>query len=443
MVAGITLFFLLFRWAYINWLFPIFAYYGFDYNVPPAKYLALACICSVLPSLWMPMEVNRPSHLTYWLLYLTVFIPSMIVPLFVRLSEPPDVARLILVLFFGFAIIGLSYLFPIHRVRSVSQPKSLFWYGFSFLTVVCGAMALISLRGNIHFVTFSEIYDVRDAAKDLNSGPLINYSLMWLYGAINPFLLAWGLFYKRAGFFIAGTLGQLLVYSGFGTKASLLSIVFIVGLYLVFKIGKAPFALKLTWAVVSLFVVLCTTYLLTGQEPGLVLFSLLFLVVFRSFGLAGLLTGQYFNFFHYNPVTHFSHLKGISLLVHYPFHYPLGTEIGYYYYNPLVDTTAHFWATDGIAAFGLPGILLISAIGSFVFWSIDSLTQRHDPRFAGLAIFYATYSLANLSIFTTLLSGGLGLSIVLLYFAPSQTSAVVAAPLKQLRTTVRSYTGRS
>ena len=171
LVAGITLFFLLFRWAYINWLFPIFAYYGFDYNVPPAKYLALACICSVLPSLWMPMEVNRPSHLTYWLLYLTVFIPSMIVPLFVRLSEPPDVARLILVLFFGFAIIGLSYLFPIHRVRSVSQPKSLFWYGFSFLTVVCGAMALISLRGNIHFVTFSEIYDVRDAAKDLQFGP--------------------------------------------------------------------------------------------------------------------------------------------------------------------------------------------------------------------------------------------------------------------------------
>jgi hypothetical protein len=430
LVVGVILFVLILRWAYINWLSLIFGYYGFTYTVPPDRYLALAFICSVLPSLWMPMEVTRPSQLGYWVLYLTVFIPSMVIPLFVQLSELPSIARLIATLFVGFAILGSSYLFPLRQPRPTRQGQSVFWYGFALLIIICGGTAFLTLRNNIHLVSFSEIYDVRDAASEMSTGPLTNYSVMWLYGAINPFLIAWGLFYKRPSFFIAGALGQLLVYSSFGTKASLLSVVFILGLYLLFRIGKAPFALKLTWVIVAFFALLCGAYIFSGEEPGLILFGLLFLVFFRSFGLAGLLTGQYLNFFQHNPFTHYSHLKIVDLFVRYPFHYPLGTEIGYYYYNPLVDTTAHFWATDGIAALGLPGILLISIIGAVVFWCIDSFTQHQDPRLAGLATFYATYSLANLSMFTTFLSGGLGLLILLLYFAPLQPRSAFKVRLK-------------
>jgi hypothetical protein len=111
-------------------------------------------------------------------------------------------------------------------------------------------------------------------------------------------------------------------------------------------------------------------------------------------------------------------LKVANWLVHYPYHYPLGTEIGYYFYGTLVDTTAHFWATDGLAALGLPGILLVSALCAFLFWIVDSATARHDPRLAGLVTFYAIYSLANLSLFTTFLSGGLGLLVLLLHLLP-------------------------
>jgi hypothetical protein len=64
---------------------------------------------------------------------------------------------------------------------------------------------------------------------------------------------------------------------------------------------------------------------------------------------------------------------------------------------------------------------------ALLFWVIDSLAQRHEPRLAALVIFYAVYSLANLSLFTTFLSGGLGLLMVLLYLLPPQP----AAPLKE------------
>ncbi len=282
-------------------------------------------------------------------------------------------------------------------------------------------------------MSFADIYEVRDASIDLG-GTLSTYPLMWLYGAIDPLLLGYGLFYKRPWIFVIGALGQVLVYSCFGTKASLLSVVFVLGIYSLLKFRKFPFALNFTWSIVVLFAVLCLSLLNSEGEPNALLFGMLFLVFFRSFGLAGLLTGQYHYFIQRNPLTYYSHIKGVSYLIHYPFQYPLGTQVGYYFYFPLVDTTAHFWATDGLAALGLPGIIVASIFCVFVFWLIDSVAQKHDPMFAALAIFYATYSLANLSLFTTLLSGGLALLILLLYLMPSEKELAFSASLVRAET---------
>ena len=51
---------------------------------------------------------------------------------------------------------------------------------------------------------------------------------------------------------------------------------------------------------------------------------------------------------------------------------------------------------------------------------IDSVSQKHDPRLAALVLSYAVYNLGNLSVFTSLLSGGMGLLVVFLYFMPAQ-----------------------
>lgn len=418
LVLGVIAFVALFQWAYINWLSPSFAFYGFEYYEAPRKYLALAWLCSVVPTFWMPLKITRPTQLAYWVLYLTVVIPSMFITLFVQLNELPKVGLLIFTFFVAFAITGASYICPLYNFRISPLRSSVFWRYFAVVAGACFIWVAVAFRGNMHLVSFSEIYDLRNAAADMGSSTL-NYSLMWLYGAINPFLISWGLYFRRRLLFAIGASGQLLVYCTLGTKASLLSIAFILGIYLLFRVGTLPFGLKLTWSIVALFAALCLGYACLGGD-GEVLALLLFLVFFRSFGLAGLLTAQYYNFFQSNPYTYYSHIKIINLFVHYPFNYPLGTEIGYYYYNPLVDTTAHFWATDGIAALGLPGVLLASAVCAFVFWLVDSASRRQDAKFAALAIFFATYNLANLSLFTTFLSGGLGLLILFLCFAPPQ-----------------------
>ncbi len=412
-----------FQWMYVHYLYPMFDYFGYDYNPPGLGYLMLSWILSIVPSLWMPVKLARPSHLAYWVLYITVFIPSMFVPLFAGLNPPTEVSVLMVTLFVGFAIVGANYLLPLFRLRPHKLNLRLFWRGFGCIAVVLTIWLVFVFRHHIQIVSFEDVGDLRDAANDISEGSSVNYAFMLLTGAINPFLMGYGLYSKRRWMFLAGALGELLVYGVGGGKSAILSILFIPGLYLLTKKSRLRFGPKLVLAALTLLVVPCLSYALSGYDPGPLHAIVLFVVLMRTLSIGGLATAQYHDFFMRNPLTYYSHIKGVSWFVNYPYKYPVGQEIGVAYAGTTgLDATAHFWATDGIGGLGLPGILLMSVLCALVFWVLDSAAQRHDPRLAALVSSFAALNLANISIFTTLLSGGLGLLILLLYLMPEESA---------------------
>ena len=417
LLLGLVVFVACMQWCYINWLSLKFDFYGFEYTPPGVAYLILAWVLSLVPGLWMPLSLSRPSQLVYWMLYLTVFIPSMFIPLFVRLNEPPKISGLMLTLFVGFAICGTSYLFPLRTFRTPNLKKAKFWGLLGFLTVTFSLVVISAYHSTMRLVSFEDIYELRN--ESIDKGALVNYSTMWLYGAFYPLLVGWGLYYKRIWLFLAGTAGQVLIYASFGTKASLLSVVFAVMFYFLFRFGSFPFGSKLTWGVAVLFLIVCLSVAFVDEIYPLQ-FVTASLVSMRTFGLPGLLTAQYYYFIQANPFTYYGHVKGLSLLIHNPYQDLLGTVVGYYFYFPLIDATAHLWATDGLAALGLPGVLLISGVCAFVFWLLDSATQKHDPRLVALVITYGAMNICSIGFFTTLLSGGLALLILLLYLTPPE-----------------------
>ncbi len=430
LVLGVVIYVACLQWMYINWVNPTFAYFGFDYNPPGRAYLALAWVLSVLPSLWMPLAIARPSQLAYWVLYSTVFIPCMFVPLYAGLSEPSKVAWLMLTLFAGLGITGLSYLFPLLSFRPPHLRSRRFWFGFGIFASAVTLWVIVAFRGQFRIVSFSDIYDVRNAADDVMAGTLLNYPLMWLYGAINPFLMGWGLYHKKIGYFLAGSFGQLIVYGVLGTKASVLSIFFTAGFYFLLRGNRWPFGVKLTWSLAVLVGGLYLFFVAAHQDPDFFLWAVLSVVIMRMLSLPALATAQYHGFLENHPHTYFSHVKGISWLIHYPYgNISVGAAVGDYYYNDFrMDQTNHFWSSDGLASFGLPGVLLISVFCALVFWVLDSVAKQHDPRLAALLISYAAYNLANGPLFTTLLSGGLGLLMVILYLMPREQSEVSRKP---------------
>jgi O-antigen polymerase len=411
----VGLYIALFQWVYVEYLFPTFGYLGFGFNAPSPGYLLLGWALALSPCLWIPLRLTRPSQLAYWVLYISVFVPSMFVPLYAEMEPDREIATMMLVFFMGFLVMGLSYRLPLWRTRALHLPARALWrvLGAVFALLVVLLMAVFG--DHLHFVSFNDVYDLRDAANDITN-PFADFAYMLLTGAVSPFFMGYGLFYRRRGLFLAGAAGQLLVYCVGGTKGSILSIVFISGMYLLLRVRRISFALVFSLSCLALLALFAGAYLAAGKEPGVALSVALFVVFSRTLGMGGLLTAQYYDFFQSNPFTYWSHLKIVNWFVHYPYQYPVGQELGLAYVGTTrLDATTHFFATDGIEAAGLPGLFLIALFCAFVFWVLDSAAQKHDPRLAALVTTYAAYNLANISIFTALLSGGLGLLTLLLY----------------------------
>lgn len=419
-VFGILSYVALFNWMYRHYLYEMWDYFGYEYTPLDARFLLLAWILSVAPSFWMPMKLSRASQLIYWILYFFVIIPSMFVPLYISLSPRSEVIVLMLTLYAGFLVAGSSYLLPLLRIHPPQISRRFFSQGFGLLALGLMAWVIVVFRNNLHFVSFQNVYDLRDSADDLAEGSIVNYGFMSLTGAINPFLMGWGLWHRRKWIFIIGAMGQILVYSALGTKSSILSVLFLPCIYLLLRKERLPFAVKLTWSAVVVLAGLCVSYVvLKGHDPGSIQTFILSVVFQRTMSSGGLATAQYYEFFQKNPLTYLSHIHGVNLFVHYPYAHTIGQEIGLAYSGGAdLDATAHFWAFDGLGGFGLPGVLLVSVLCGLVFWVLDSAAQRHRVGLAALMISFAALNLANLSIFTSLLSGGLALLVLALYLMP-------------------------
>lgn len=419
-VLGIVVYIALYHWVYVSWLSPVWSYFGFSYNAPPIGYFVLACALAILPAWWMPVVATRPSQLIYWVLYITVYIPSLFVPLYMAVVPLYEVAELMGVLFVGLAIMGASYTRPLLRINPRPVSKSFFWYGVGGILVVLTLWVVFVYFGHFELVGFDRIYDqIRSSGGALAEGTGAQYAIMWLSGAFFPFLMVWGITKKKFWFFVAGAGGQVMLYATAGLKAILLSTVFIPLMYICLRGAKAKFGVRLIWGVVLLFISLYSVTLLMArvEDPGVV-DTAASLVFVRTFGIPGLATGHYQRFFSDHPYTYYSHVKGVNLLVEYPYQQEISREVGYYFYFNEANWNANMWATDGLAAGGLIGILIISLICGFVFWVLDSAAANHNPKFAVLLTCFAACNIGNTSLFTSLLSGGLGFLIVLLFIMP-------------------------
>ena len=425
LVLGIAAYVAAFQWMYVTWLSPTFDYLGFIFEEPPAQYLALAWVLSILPGLWLPLVLTRPSQLIGWVLYLTVLIPSMFVPLFAGLRELNEVAVLMVTLFAGFTVVSVAPIWlPLLKLPRRGSSKIAFWSCFWGATAGLLAWVFFVYFGHFRLVTFGEIYQqLRFSGQELATGTGVGYAIMWLSGAFAPLLMSWALTNRRFHWFFAGAAIQVMLYSTAGLKSILLSIMVMPVIFVLMRWGRIPFGLKLVWLTVLGFVALNAANHLIGElsQSHLMLSALVFM---RTFGLSGLSTAQYHDFFSEHPLTHYSHVTGISLFVDYPYAQALGREVGFFYsQNPDLNSNAHLWCMDGLAGLGLPGILLISLLCAAVFWLLDIAADGHDITFSATAVNFAALNLSNVSLFTSLLSGGLIFSILMFYFMPREPMA--------------------
>ena len=426
--AGGILFSITFHLSYVWWLYPNFEYCGFKCQPDDWGYLSIALFVALAPLIWMPQEPARPSQLIYWWLYVTTYVPSCFVPLYTLTDRRSEAIVLSLWMLLGFALIGVGYKLRLLRMSNGSLSRGVFWPILWLLILMLHLWVLWVFRGNIRIVSFDKVYEeIRFSGGELAVQSGMTYLILWLSCALNPFVMSIGLCYRRPLMFAVGALGQVMLYGTYGLKTIVLSVIFIPAIFMLISWKGRMFGLKLVWGAVILFVLagIYATIYPIRQDGGVSMLPTL--VFLRTFGIPGLLTSSYHDFFANHPATYLSHVSGINLFIEYPYHYSIGVEVGRQMawnsnavmQDVMANANAHMWATDGIAAFGDCGIPIVSMICIVVFLIIDSVSAKHDAGLCALIFAYTGLTLGNVSIFTSVFSGGVWLLLLILYLMPS------------------------
>jgi len=343
----------------------------------------------------------------------------MLVLSFLQLQPDSEVFLLQVMLFIGLTIIGLSYRFTLLRLPKVLMPKAFFWSLIIIVTLALLMRVVLVYWGQFQFVSWKEAYDIRFTGSDIATAAGLAYPINWLSFVFLPLLMSIALLQKRPWLLLFAAACSILLFATQGMKHILFSSPYILLMYLLLRRSGNIFGLRIVW-VMALFLIGFASYvvLFNAGQSSLAMFSGANIVL-RIFGNNGLLMGSYQAFFSNHPLTHYSSVTGVNLFIHYPYENPIGVEISLAAGGPLEwNQNAGFWATDGLSAMGLPGIVLISLLMALVFYVLDCVSSRHKAYIVALCLSQYVLILINVSFFTSLITGGLAFFFVIFYLMP-------------------------
>jgi len=411
-IAIIT-FALLLDWIYVNFL-TNYDYLGFTFDPDNYWYMLVAPLLLIISSFWLPVEVARFSHWMLWLLFWLLYAPIVIlVPLQTIPAQAKWTFLPCLLVSFGLTSLCSRLKWRLPALKGVDNRlgKLVFWGVYASLF----AMVLTAFGGHLQLVSFADVYTLRSENSDLSESGLVGYALANLAWALNPYLMAKGLAERQKPSLWIGLAGQVVLYSTLGQKGVLLSTVVVVGAY--YGLLRAP-AISAV-AISRIMVTVCAIPMIPlvmglAEDQSTVIQQLVALVYMRTLGIAAAATGMYINFFQSHPLTYYSHINLVSLFVHYPYQMSLGQVIGFDLVAKDLNANANFYATDGYAALGAVGIVLIGPILG-VFLSVANAVTARSLRLACAAFVPFVMIVSNSSLFTSLLSGGGFLLLLVLY----------------------------
>jgi hypothetical protein len=251
----------------------------------------------------------------------------------------------------------------------------------------------------------------------------VRYAIALLASAMDPFLIAIGLYNRRYWIIALGASTQVILFGTLAARAVLLSPFLVIGAYfLTDRRGEMRGNLMLI-GLLGIFVV--TSPLLVRYNPlGGGLDQLTTLIYLRIFLISGATYGVYEQFFALYPLTYFSNNNLVSLLVDYPYG---DLSVGQAVLQFLVPITrsdipelnANFLATDGMAAIGVIGVPVASALAGFVLRILSRFVPQQRTMLMVAAGTGFILSLANTSLLTSLVTGGGLLLTALVCLVPS------------------------
>jgi len=259
-------------------------------------------------------------------------------------------------------------------------------------------------------VDFADVYETREYWTSV-SLPLLGYFVPWQANVINPALLAVGLHRKSLPMIAVALLLQLLLFGMTGHKSFALAMVLVVAIYWVHRRRWSLWSILLVAGIG--IVVAYLIYLLSGDHlvPSIFV-RRLFFVPARNHAI-------YYDFF--SASTHPHILLSNSILApfaNYPYAMSVTRVISWAYWGRDFSPNVGYMG-DAYAQLGGFGMILFSLILAVILRLADSVAGRREIALVAALVSVPAMALVNSALFTTLLTHGLLLVLVLAWLAGS------------------------
>ena len=394
------------------WLVSPYYFYSGMVNLAVADgSLSVAAALAWLPALVMPLKLERPYHVALWLLFLLTYMPSQLLPHFV-LGEGWSLLPLNLTIAAGMAILLLGLRIPPIRLPRPELSQNLYAALLAAGAVALLAISVAQFGFNAGLPSLTDVTTVReDYREEVQGGPaIVAYAVGWAGRVVLPVAIAIGIWWRRWWLVAIGLIGETYIYSVTGFRSLFLSVGLVVGVVYLVRLIATRWGALLPF-IAAAGITLAALPALVGVRLPLSLF------VRRLIDVPGQLTGYYFDYF----TTQQPYLLSHSVLG-WLFEQPQIAEpprvIGLeYFHDPRVNANGNLWA-DGMANFGLPGVLLVSLLAVAVLVAMDTAARGRALPLTAAILGATVVSLTNSGLLTSLGTHGIALAIILVALLP-------------------------
>ena len=267
---------------------------------------------------------------------------------------------------------------------------------------------MLLLSGGLERLSFDlqSVYEVRAEYVE-KKGPFMGYLVPWQANVINVFVLCYALQRRRLGLFVVAGIAQLLLFGMTGHRSFLLAPFLSGGVYFIWR--KRNALLYFAGGAILMILTSYALFIVTKNHlvPSLLIRRLFFVPAANHF--------IYYDFFSQpeNPFVMLSH-SILSWFIKYPYDMPLTRVISWSYWGRDFSPNVGYLG-DAFANFGFVGMFLFSIILGLFLRIIDSIGGRLPTNLVAAIIAVPAMALINCALFTSLLTHGLILSLIMVW----------------------------
>lgn len=384
---------------YYQVISPLYGYYGLITNIDTLSFF-LSILYFFIFCISIPKNNSLSSTSIYTMVGIFIFIPSIS---YYWLSSQSH--RYTFMLTLCFFIIS-----TILRVkRFYISDKSKFAKGIlllCFLLYILSTIIIILTQGGFdaRALSFDTIYSLR---QDLDLPSILQYILNWCVKVFTPFFFAYFFYKKKYKYMFLVLFIQLSLYLTFGYKAYLFSVALLIICLFLARFNN--FEEKFTYFYLCIIVVSTLVYVLFGSS------TLLNSIPFRMVFVPAQAQYQYYDFFSFNPKVHFADgLIGSIFSIESPYSVSMFNVISQAYYGDMFSQNTGVFG-DAYGNGGIVAMMVIAVALGIVLYLIDVVTVNIPKIIVVSSFSYMIFVLNDNSLLTALLTGGMGLLIILFY----------------------------